>query len=319
MTNISIPWRIKKEFGPDYISIKELSSGLEVNYNCPYCISRGKSPDTKGHLFVNLQSGVYHCYRCDAAGIIYKDEHNDHSHSIADLNIQLLNGIKLCNNKLSDISTIENSIKLQIPNESILSNIYAMEYMTSRGFSESLLVSRDVRVGNIFNKLNGRVVVPNRVEDRVWTDMYSARSYLGHDRKYLNPTIKKSNIVYNLHRIPDDPEFIIIVEGVLTAMRAGDYAVATYGHSCSKSQMYQILRKRPKRIYVNYDKDAYLESLELCDKLYQNVSVPIYHVVMPDDRDAADYEYKDYISIVQSSQLYQPNYDKLNSILKTLI
>lgn len=308
--NDYIPWKIRQQFGDNYLSVKELSSGLEVNYNCPYCVTRGKTPDTKGHLFVNIESGVYHCYRCEAAGRVYSDGTDQSNDRVVIDNTKLLNRLKECNDKLQGTSSVDEVTWLKIPYVSVLTNPIATEYMTNRGFSESLLVERDVRVGSIFDELYGRVVVPNRVKDLVYTDMYSARSYLNQDRKYLNPTVKKSNIVYNLHRISDNPEYIIITEGVLTAMRAGSNAVAVYGHSCSKSQLRQIYNKNPKLIYVNYDRDAYLESLELCKEIYDR-GIPVINVVMPDNRDAADYELSDYMQIVKSSRLYKPNYDEL--------
>ena len=39
----------------------------ELRYICPFCKERRGTPDTKGHLYVNLDQGIYHCFRCDAS------------------------------------------------------------------------------------------------------------------------------------------------------------------------------------------------------------------------------------------------------------
>lgn len=39
----------------------------QLRYICPFCKERRGTPDTKGHLFVDLNQGIYHCFRCDAS------------------------------------------------------------------------------------------------------------------------------------------------------------------------------------------------------------------------------------------------------------
>ena len=55
---------------PSLILIRK-EKGDEV-YLCPFCLKVRKTPDKKGHLFVNKNKwgGVWHCYRCDSSGII---------------------------------------------------------------------------------------------------------------------------------------------------------------------------------------------------------------------------------------------------------
>lgn len=42
--------------------------GMEVRRNCPYCITNGKSADTKEHLYINTEKGVGFCHRCNWSG-----------------------------------------------------------------------------------------------------------------------------------------------------------------------------------------------------------------------------------------------------------
>ena len=40
----------------------------EIPMNCPYCVTRGKTADRGGHLYVNRSKRLYHCFRCGASG-----------------------------------------------------------------------------------------------------------------------------------------------------------------------------------------------------------------------------------------------------------
>lgn len=43
-------------------------SEFEFRTNCPFC------PDTKQHLYFNIDLGVYHCFKCGAQGKLYLDD-----------------------------------------------------------------------------------------------------------------------------------------------------------------------------------------------------------------------------------------------------
>jgi len=47
--------------------IGKRANGKELRYICPFCKERRGTSDTKGHLYVNLDQGIYHCFRCDAS------------------------------------------------------------------------------------------------------------------------------------------------------------------------------------------------------------------------------------------------------------
>lgn len=98
--------------------------------------------------------------------------------------------------------------------------------------------------------------------------------------KYLNiEGTKKSNVVYNLHNIPNKVEEIIICEGLFNAITAGKNAVATFGCSPSENQLDLIFEKQPKSITICYDPDQpgvlgtniiikYLKTKEFKGKVY---------------------------------------------------
>lgn len=308
--SIRVPHSIVAYFGPNNLGDNGKD---EVRYNCPECINRKGTPDLKGHLYVNTKTLVYHCYRCDFAGKIGKinvdssllyDEERSHSTSelIQDL-IDIVNGPE------------DQRFRLKIPIDKVTTSQTATEYLLRRGFTYEQMEYYDMRVGNLIHEF-GRIVIPNRVTRQVYTDMYSARSYLGQTPKYHNPSdIKKSEIVFNLHRIKEGSA-IILVEGALTAIATGYHGVACLGKSLSKFQASQIAKKKPSKIYVNFDYGAEENSRQACALLSRVCpGVPIYEVLMEDERDAADLTRQEYVDCLMRSRLYQPLLDGMEEIV----
>ena len=55
--------KIERRFGQSSLR----KDGDEIVVCCPYCTRRGMTPDTSGHLGINLRKNVAHCYKCDWA------------------------------------------------------------------------------------------------------------------------------------------------------------------------------------------------------------------------------------------------------------
>lgn len=301
MSPISVPYPIIAVFGYNYLGFNP--SGKEVRYYCPECEERKGSPDKSGHLFVNLKSYKFHCLRCGYSGRVNRnikisesrnyDEERDHE--ISDL--------------IKDMNFInEDEVKygLKIPLNKVTESAAATEYLLKRGFTYDQMKYYDMRLGTL-NQEFGRIIIPNRVDHLVYTDMYSARTYIDQSPKYHNPSdTSKSKIVFNLHRIKSGTP-IILVEGALTAVAAGYHAVASLGKQLSRSQASQIIEKNPSVIYVNYDYGAEPESKEACKLLYSlNPNIPIEEVLMKDERDAADLSTEEYVKCLNNSITYRP-------------
>lgn len=265
-------------------------SGKNAIYYCPHCIENVGKPDNKGHLWVHIEKLVAHCFRCGYSARIENT----------------IGGYNLSESKLltdeEKASLLEDALNPQewdqgeprflykIPEERPQVGTPYYDYLISRGVSEFEMQYYDIRVGSIFNKYYGRVVVPNNVEDGVLTDMFVARTiYPTEPRRYLNPPGEnKSRNVFNLSRIPEDTP-IIICEGVFTAISAGPQSVATYGKHVSDLQIEMILRKKPSCIYVNLDEDASKNATALARRIVKfGYSGDIYIVHNPEGKDASD-------------------------------
>ena len=306
-----IPYRILATFGYNYKGFN--SQKTEVIYLCPECIRRKGSPDKSGHLYVNLRTCKFHCVRCEYSGQISE-------------NLKLSDALKYDEEKEKQLEEIIKEVDqvvspesyeypLKIPINKVTSNHLATEYLLNRGFTLSQMEYYDMRVGNL-NQEFGRIIIPNKIKNEVYTDMYSARTYIGQVPKYHNPVgIRKSEVVFNLHRIkPGKP--IILVEGVLTAIAAGYNAVASLGKMLSRSQASQIMKKQPSIIYINYDKGAEEELRNACKLLYQiNPSIPIMQVFMDTEADAADLSHEAYTKYLANAVPYRPGLKEIEDYL----
>lgn len=307
--SISIPYQIIAMFGPDPCGDNGKD---EVIYYCPECISRHGSPDTKGKLYVNTKTLKYHCFRCDYKGQIGRHVKIDYDKIYEEDkdNLEVEELIK----DINIINYGQDLFDLKIPIDKVFESKEATEYLFKRGFTEKQLEYYDMRVGNL-NQEFGRIIIPNQVKKQVYTDFYSARTYIDQKPKYHNPGKEKSKIIFNLFRQPEDNP-IIIVEGALTAIAAGYHAVATLGKTITREQASQIFEKHPSKIYVNYDYGAESFAENAC-KLLKSMKpdVPIYNVLMKDDRDAADLSYEEYVKCLESAQEYIPMYNEIYNLI----
>lgn len=307
--NIRVPYQIVATFGPNPCGGNE--SKHEVRYYCPKCEERRGKPDRKGKLYVNTKTLKYHCFLCGYSGQIGKgtrvnynkvyDEEKEH---------EVDEIVKDINSVLTDVS----KFKLKIPVEKVFTSDTATEYLLRRGFTEKQLEYYDMRVGNLDNEF-GRIVIPNEVNHLVYTDYYSARTYIDQIPKYHNPGEEKSSTVFNLFRQQEGSP-IIVVEGALTAVAAGFHAVATLGKTMTLSQASQIASKHPSVVYINYDYGAESFSHDAC-KLMKRLlpDTPVMEVLMKDDRDAADLSRQEYVKCLESAVEYNPLFEGISSII----
>jgi len=268
---------ITSKFGSKYIE-----SGNEIRYDCPFCYERRGKEDKDSKLYVSLENGCFFCFKCGAKGRVFvKKQEQDIDEKLKNILSQYLD------NDFDD----EEDNTFYVPNIKLQNDSVAYNYCISRGITEDKIKYYDLRLG--INELFGRIVIPNQVytDKGVWTDMYSARSYLNQVPKYKNPSgAKKTNAVFNLHRIKDNAERIIIVEGAITSICAGKDAVAIYGCHPSVEQVSAIINKNPQSIYCVLDGDeaGTKGNKELLSMLSEHYDGTIYYVAMSNGIDACD-------------------------------
>lgn len=280
MSEVRLRYVISK-FGRDYVVANKQSS--EITYHCPFCPSLGKRNDDR-KLYVNVNKLLWHCKRCDSAGSLNQGSSDLYS-------VDMYNDIVrwLDPSSCREDEDMESDF-YHIPEFKIVDykDSIPYEYMKSRGFSDEDMEKYSIRISGV-DEFIGRVVIPNKIISNNWTDMYSARSYVGHSNKYKNPSnSKKSRILFNYDNIPDNPDYMILNEGMLDSIIAGDFSVASFGKNLSNEQKRLIIQKNPKKLYVSFDSDAKDNAINVCDSIMNSSSITTYLVELPDDQDAVD-------------------------------
>lgn len=272
----------------------------EVIYCCPFCAGEIGSSDKKGHLYVNQKKLLYFCHRCGSKGSVLGDK-ND-----SDYTNQFIDDIDI-KEVLTKFTKKEEPAKCQYYIPSLTpyeDSEKAYNYLVSRDVGIGLQKFYDIRVGDIFGDMFGRVIIPNKVERNIYTDMFVGRTYINHDKKYKNPVNSpKSKVVFNLHRIREGSS-IIITEGAFSAISAGKNAVAIYGKYLSNYQYKLIVKNRPKLIYVSLDSDAFKESVELCSRFQSNTDIEVRLVELPHDKDPSDLGREKFLTYLDSASVF---------------
>lgn len=304
---VSVPYKILAVFGPNPMR----GNGKdEVRYYCPKCIERKGTPDRKGKLYVNVNNLKFNCFRCGYKGQIGKIKVNPDKIYDEEKEVEESQLIS----QLSSVISAPDQFSLKIPIEKVTDNLNATQYLLNRGFTYDQMKYYDMRTGNL-NCEFGRIIIPNQVNRLVYTDFYSARTYIDQVPKYHNPGKEKSKVVFNLHRIKEHTP-IIVVEGALTAIAAGYHAVATLGKTMTRDQASKIISKHPSVIYLNYDYGAEKNSEDACKLLYSMApEIPVMEILMPDDRDAADLSHEEYAKRISSATKFDPLLRELVSVI----
>lgn len=315
VSNELILHKIVHEFGDDYTR-----SGDELLYHCPFCPSLGKRNDDR-KLYVNSVNGKYHCFRCESKGSLIRSDSEDYS-----LYTELGDPIDLIQKYLNNDDKQEDSDYYWIPSQQVIDypNSVFYNYLIDRGITPDDMRFYQIRGFGYDNPhFVNRVIIPNKIVMKNWTDMYTCRSIFEDDlpRYYNARASTKSSIVFNLHNIPQNPPQIIINEGVINSIIAGRDSVAVYGKYVSNNQISQICSKNPRSIIISLDRDALDLSYQLAKRINRYLpSCEIRIVILPNDTDASDLGRIQYYQYVERSQEYLPagKYRLLSSIEKFL-
>lgn len=311
---------IISRLGDDYID----AGSYELRYQCPFCMDMGlKYDDYKFYITYAkkrksnkkwTKPGTYWCHRCESTGVIEFDElltqgSNSDASSYLEAFMQKLGG--------EDENKAEESDYYMIPQKIPMPGTLAWDYLISRGISPVDMSFYGIRVPSLHDesKFYGRIIIPNRIISNIWTDLYVARTYIDDPIRYKNPSSSKAHdIVFNLHRIPDNPERVIMNEGAINSIIAGTDSIATYGKHVSDNQLRAILAKRPQKLYVSLDTDAENIAEELCSRIKAISDTKVYLVELPSvwserDKkqkglDASDLGKERYLEYVNSAKEY---------------
>jgi len=244
------------------------------------CLICGK----EGHFHFNIETTQCGCFKCgytgnyitlvsEVEGIPRREVFKSHTRS----SIPYEEKVKREKKKAKNQSELE---KYYDSLQKFYNKLYligprskALSYLTKRGFDLEKVNTYGIRRApkepiKIFGekkKYTGRIIIPYYRNGKIV--YYQARAYGKRKPKTLNPPkvcegAGKTNCVFNIDNV-EMHSIIIITEGSFDVMAINKNAVAIGGKFISKSQLGEILSKKPEEVVVMLDADAHAETINL--------------------------------------------------------
>ena len=266
----------------DVLGEPHRSGQHELTWCCPWCVERGqKRPDTRYRLYVNPQKSLFFCQNCQAKGTV-------------EWMLRRL-GVDVQLDALDWTTILERIAALGAPQQRSAADeleqdavtypckVYRVEpglksyrYLLSRGLTPKQMFVLHLVVGS--GRWRRRIFFPNFGADGRM-DFWSARAFDGeYGPKYLtSPGAPRRERLYRYHQIlrrvrAGTCKSIVITEGVISAIAAGDDAVATFGKYVTPEQQQLLLDLRKVapsslRYLIALDGDAVKFSTDLAHSL----------------------------------------------------
>lgn len=288
----------------------------EIKANCPFCERRGKSPDIKQHLQVNIVIRAVHCFRCDWHGnwidmvaaiegsyvqamfkLSQKPRLSDFEAKFRELTGGYAGELKFIASRLELPDTYSPILSLQPDN---LLQKLAINYLRKRKLPDWMIVSG----------MFGTVKDVLRVYMLASFSYYQARSLNKEEPKYLNPEHKVEDI-FGLWDSPGIGDYVQMLDGTvsvveglfsgLAEIRKERPAMALLG-KVAKPLQFRRLLDFPRPLTILMDHDAQGNGWELADKLYnagkRDIQVGLLPYGDPDEcleYDVVKYSWKNYM------------------------
>jgi len=307
------------EIGIDYKdSGKNIGNG-SIGICCPLC------GDDNYHMGINIEKKFYNCWRCgdyDENGrgslfkLIYLLEglnskeafkrivgYSVYEADWEDKNVyESLKKIEerwksTENKKLLEINSRKKLIiegrckKLEELNPNLLTDNSFLSYIKQRNFTIDQLNRWGVKA-YISGKFTRRLVFPLYSDGKIVN--YTGRDVTGNATlRYLHlgndeSIISIKSILYGLDYVEVKQDQLVLVEGVLDAIRVGKgLAVASMGLVLSERQKELLFLRNPKKLFIMFDYNAWIEAEKIKKELgvfIDNITV----VRLPDGKDPAD-------------------------------
>lgn len=241
----------------------------ELIYYCPSCHHKNKK------LSVNIKKGVYHCWVCHIKGKSVNSLVRKYGSSIQYKDFVHLESSILhrkaedgTNNKKSNsVIIMPQDIKplLYKSNDPDMNN--AKNYLINRGIEKKDFIFYKIMYC-FSGRYRGRVLFPS-FDNSGNLNYFLGRSIYGSNLKYLNSNGNKKDIIFNELYI-DWKAPVIIVEGIIDAIKAGHNAIPLLGSSLSaNSILFEKLVENKPEIILALDKDAFDKACKIGNKLLE--------------------------------------------------
>jgi len=299
-----------------------------------------RSRDTEFKCYVHLGKQMYYCQRCGAKGGLKSFFKKVWNVDPKEMGIYIENTTVATGEDLQSIvlkaifSTPAEKTRVELPKEYRDLNVrealsgrtigkaelLAYDYVLNRGLEEDEVAY--YRLGFCSEGYyKDRLIIPvvekgevvyftNRIYmwkgSRLTPEVERQLKAIG-IRKTINPSkekdpnlLGKSDVVFNLDSIQSGGQ-VVITEGPFDAMRVGTDAVAILGSTMSKTQMTKIMKKRPSKVIVMLDGDAW-DKAQAIAKAFEGLANV--HIARIGEADPGDMERSESRAYIESAEKY---------------
>lgn len=287
MSNVDRRRQVLRDiFGEEY----EVRTGqFRINCFYPSC------GDTTGNLEVNLEKGIFHCWRCGYSGNIrqlFKDYTGKAIDTDEYVSAEELTKFRFepeeeeFKQEKGHVILPKEFVPLWGDRELSFVGKRALNYVLGRMNKEDIEKHRIGYCGLGYYKW--RIIIPAIEDGEIL--YFAARLFLGQGERYRNPKkedcgVGANEIVFNIDSAREQNR-AVICEGVFDAIKVGDDGVALFGKHISNHQVNKLLGI--KNIYIMLDQDALLDSLDIVHRFLEKGKKNVY-LVSPPHGDPSDW------------------------------
>jgi DNA primase len=232
--------------------------GDEHLYHCPFCNHHKKK------MSVNFAKQSFKCWVCDQRGKnIYRLVRKFGNYQQRQKYLELQGRLDL--NEFEDLfkelNNEEEKQQIDLPEEFIslcnkdlpMDTTDAFRYLSSRGIGRREILKWKIGYCKE-GRYAGRIIIPSFDVDGD-CNYFIARSFVGHQRRYLNPPADRDIVFNELNIDWDEP--VVLVEGVFDAIAAGENAIPILGSTLrERSRLFQAIAIHDTPVYMALDYDA---------------------------------------------------------------
>jgi DNA primase len=270
----------------------------EAQFYCPQCKHHKKK------LNISFDKNIFHCWVCNYSGRgIHKlVNNNEIKNKLKELtHYKEFNFNKDNAHKKIEVSLPENFKSLSIKsNTPMYKNAY--QYAIKRGLDDYYIDKYNLGyLSNINSKYANRLIIPS-YDNNANINYFTARSIFDDmQMKYLNPHVEKNLIIpFELYISWDMP--IILVEGMIDAIKTDYNAIPLLGNTVSDLIIYNILNNNTKDVFLMLDSDAKKFLYRNCEKLIKYDIIP-YIVEIDNNKDPGEMKTDDIHELIQTKSI----------------
>ncbi len=264
-----------------------------LDFECPICGKQGK-------IYIKIREGWAYCFHCSRNHNLY-ELFSEYEGVSKKETFRLISDGQDTDRYLFEENSIQQEEQqrdkiqlLELPKE-------ACSYLLSRNIPEKTIEHFKIAYCSSNIIINDRIVYSaNRIIFPIHDINGKSVSWIGRDItgnskiKYLMELgFKINNHLYNANNIENNPDYMIVTEGVMDTLgwyRHGfKNTVATFGKKISKVQFNLLRQINPEVLFLAWDYNCYREMADLADQLsifFKSVRI----IELPEGKDADECE-----------------------------